>query len=66
MSMQSGGASVAILGISFDCAMIVEKIIGVMRVPIRCVLMGMHLGHRNSGRNNRRQQQGENAFTHQV
>ena len=46
--MQGGGIRGAILGISFTCPMIVEGIMGVMRVPIHCVLMGMHLDHRYS------------------
>ncbi len=64
--MKGGGIRVAILGISFLCTMIVEEIMGVMRVPVHCILVGMHLNHRYSGQDHRHKQQGENSFAHQV
>ncbi|MDH3333482.1 MAG: hypothetical protein OES59_04740 [Gammaproteobacteria bacterium] len=38
---------VAILRISFICAMIVKEIMGIMRVPESRVLVRMHLNNRN-------------------
>lgn len=51
VSMQKGRICVAIFGISFRYTMIVERFMGVMRVPVLCILVGMHLDHRNSGQN---------------
>ena len=66
VSMQGARICIAILGISFRYAVIVKEIMGVMRVPVRRILMGMHLDHRNSGQNQRHQNQGEYTFAHQV
>ena len=66
VGMQGGRICIAIVGIGFLYTMSVEEIMHVMRVPVRCILVGMHLDHRNSGRNHRHQNQGEHTFSHKV
>ena len=49
VDMQRGCVGVTILSVMLIKAMIVKKLMGVMRVPDRCILMGVQLHRRNTG-----------------